>query len=856
MRTQHVTGSSLLLAFLCWLWSQPAASGVPPGSSTATGGTNNAVLNVKRLSGVFTVTAFENVNGASEAIGMLSARAIDGSGSLINLFTNASVRLPIPLNGALAGKANLLAKLSSRSPTRSGPGTRTALPASLDEYVPPPQLGSNTCKILAISIEFIDIVVPGLALNLHVNQLSLVVQADRDTDLGNVLCTLLGEGAYARLDPAELRTAASDVGLNALSTVAVPEPPELSQILNPGPAARTAAVQLGKALFWDMQVGSDGMACASCHGHAGADNRTRNQLNPGLEHVDPSLRDIFNDTPAPGITGGPDYTLTEADFPLHQLAVRDNPNFNARVVTFDTDDVVSSMGVFARNFTGLGQPLLDTGSPTLDTIFNLLNTQAIDVSNNVRRAELRNAPTVINAAFTYANFWDGRAHHLFNGVTPLGPLDTNAAIWVNNGPAGAAPIQQPIRISNASLASQAVSPVTRDFEMSFHSRSFPVVARKLLNSALRPLGQQVVHPTDSVLGTLSLYPNKGLNTWYTNLIMQAFLPKYWNGSPVVTKGASFSQMEANFSLFFGMAIQLYESTLVSDQTPFDRFMAGDNAVLSAEQLRGLLVFMNQGLGRNPPYVDLAIANAGLPIGQGNCVSCHAGPEFTAAAVSHLRNGTQFDLTEVLDLPTLLNGLLGLGTQKGASDIGFANIGVRPVLEDLARGRLENGFPLSFVRQALDPALNFLLPADMLRKSYPTNVQVDGAFKIPTLRNVELTGPYFHNGGQATLAQVVQFYHRHGDFGDVNLPFLDRNLTRISIANYDEEPLVKFLLALTDERVRLEQAPFDHPQLFVPDGGTFGNERPFIEIPAIGSAGRAAAGLPALSTFLGLSPLKR
>jgi cytochrome c peroxidase len=28
--------------------------------------------------------------------------------------------------------------------------------------------------------------------------------------------------------------------------------------------------------------------------------------------------------------------------------------------------------------------------------------------------------------------------------------------------------------------------------------------------------------------------------------------------------------------------------------------------------------------------------------------------------------------------------------------------------------------------------------------------VDGAFKAPTLRNVELTGPYFHNGGQATL----------------------------------------------------------------------------------------------------------
>ena len=44
---------------------------------------------------------------------------------------------------------------------------------------------------------------------------------------------------------------------------------------------RPAAEILGKALFWDMQVGSDGVqACGSCHFHAGVDNRTRGQLNP------------------------------------------------------------------------------------------------------------------------------------------------------------------------------------------------------------------------------------------------------------------------------------------------------------------------------------------------------------------------------------------------------------------------------------------------------------------------------------------------------------------------------------------------------------------------------------------------
>jgi cytochrome c peroxidase len=42
----------------------------------------------------------------------------------------------------------------------------------------------------------------------------------------------------------------------------------------------------------------------------------------------------------------------------------------------------------------------------------------------------------------------------------------------------------------------------------------------------------------------------------------------------------FTQMEVNFSLFFGPAIQMYEATLVSDDSPFDRFQAGDAGALS------------------------------------------------------------------------------------------------------------------------------------------------------------------------------------------------------------------------------------------------------------------------------------
>jgi cytochrome c peroxidase len=818
----------LLIAFCVGCLSWDAAN-------AATESNSNTVVTVERLNGVFTVTAFQVVNGATEAFGLLTAHATASDGFSVDIVSNTPIRLPMPIDSPLAQKAGMLTAMST-------------------EPLIPPQLGTNTCKILGISIAFIDVTIPGLGLNVHVNELSLVVRADADTVLGDILCTLLGEGAYANLDATQIRNAAQSAGLNSLASVPIPEPSNLDQILNSGAVARTAAVQLGKALFWDMQVGSDGVTCATCHHHAGADSRLRNQLSPGLQRVDIDLRTIFNDTAAPGVSGGPNYALTELDFPLHRLTVRDDPNFETRAVTFDTDDVVSSMGVFAWNFTGIGQPLLDAGTPYIDTIFN---SGALEISNNVRRVEGRNAPTVINAVFTHANFWDGRAHNIFNGVSALGPLDTNAAIWINIGPAGSAPTQQQLRIANASLASQAVSPITGDFEMSFHGRPLRSLGVKLLSSGLSPLGQQLVHPSDSVLGPLSRFPAKGLATYYTNLVQQAFQPKYWNGGTIAIEGQSFTQMEANFSLFFGLAIQLYEGTLVSNQTPFDRFMAGDYNALSSDQLRGLLAFINQGLLKNPPAVNSAIALAGIPIGEGNCVSCHAGPEFTAAALTHLRKGTQLGLTALTDIPSLLNGLLQVSSVQGAGDVGFANIGVRPANEDLARGRLENGFPLSFVRQALNPALNFLLPPDMQRESaYPTNVQVDGAFKIPGLRNVELTGPYFHNGGQATLAQVIEFYHRHGDFGDVNLPFLDRHVPLISIEGYDEEQLIKFLLALTDERVRLEQAPFDHPQLLLPNGGTLGNELPYVELPAVGATGRTGAGLPPLGTFLNLSPLAR
>ena len=187
------------------------------------------------------------------------------------------------------------------------------------------------------------------------------------------------------------------------------------------------------------------------------------------------------------------------------------------------------------------------------------------------------------------------------------------------------------------------------------------------------------------------------------------------------------------------------------------------------------------------------------------------------------------------------------------DEGFSNIGVRPKNEDLGRGADGDfPFPLSFSRQFL-AGLAFLLPpgaeADCTPGTdCPPASGVDGAFKVPSLRNVELTGPYFHNGGQATLEQVVEFYDRQSDFGDVNIANLDVEIAGISVNEEDEDPLVSFLKSLTDPRVRNEQGPFDHPAITVGNGGTLGAPQVRL-IPAVGAGGRPAKSLPALKPFL-------
>jgi cytochrome c peroxidase len=203
--------------------------------------------------------------------------------------------------------------------------------------------------------------------------------------------------------------------LTSLKTVPIPgpSPSELAVYVKD----KKTAIMLGKSLFWDMQVGSDGIqACASCHFNAGADNRIKNQISPGLLRVNqdrsPNADTTFQ-------TGRPNYTLQSKDFPFHKLA--DPNNRNSEVIS-DSNDVASSQGVFNTQFVDVIRgSAQDKVSFTPDPVFNVAGTET-------RRVEPRNTPTTINAVFNFRNFWDGRAQNEFNGVNPFGKRDPNARV--------------------------------------------------------------------------------------------------------------------------------------------------------------------------------------------------------------------------------------------------------------------------------------------------------------------------------------------------------------------------------------------------------------------------------------------
>jgi cytochrome c peroxidase len=664
---------------------------------------------------------------------------------------------------------------------------------------------------------------------------------------------------------------------------------------------KLAAQQLGKAFFWDSRAGSDGQACASCHFHAGADIRIPNQVNPGI----PSNPDTLFHARAsdPSIATGPNATLESSDFPFHRLA---DPADRNSAILYDTNDRFASAGTFGGTFIPSTPPAgaqrsgtvgaaggSNPGFDNCDRVVDPTDPFNDAVSVMYRRVEPRNSPSVINAAFNYRQFWDGRANNVFNGNDPFGRR-TNIA-----NPAAGVLVSQGslltlvrIEIANASLASQAVGPATSPFEMSCNGRTFSDMGRRLL--AGRALSTQMVHPQDSLLSQTTGLINAdgpGLTSTYAELIRKAFASQFWDNETLTTitpTGAivhdpvlGYSQMEHNFSLFWGLAIEEYEALLVSDRTRYDR----GTFDFSAQEKQGLDIFINRG----------------------KCVMCHSGALFSAATVLP---GDAND-PERVEQMVMGDGSIAL------YDHGFYNIGVRPAFEDRGLGGLDGtalGFDLSFSRQykwqmmgradrvadafhvtqctfedPSDPRNCFSTPKLMDVSSRSPRDAVDGSFKAPILRNVGLTPPYFHNGGQATLHDVLDFYSRGGDrrgsqnqdttgyplsnqslsllLSGADIPtnltqppnsFDQTNPTNMApnvpnggghngrFSQDEKDALVAFLLTLTDDRVACHSGVFDHPELILflghqdalaSDGSPLAEDIR-VKLPAVGKSGLA------------------
>ena len=166
------------------------------------------------------------------------------------------------------------------------------------------------------------------------------------------------------------------------------------------------------------------------------------------------------------------------------------------------------------------------------------------------------------------------------------------------------------------------------------------------------------------------------------------------------------------------ALAAYERTVVSGDSPYDRYLAGDATALSDGQQRGLGVFL----------------------GRGRCSTCHVGFNFTDESYRNL----------------------GVGAGQPETDLG------RYVVTKRDEDR--------------------------------------GAFKTPTLRNVARTAPYMHDGSEATLLDVVEFYDRGGNAN----AWLSKDMQPLSLSAQEKRDLVAFMEALSGPIVNGE-APAELPK---------------------------------------------
>jgi len=188
------------------------------------------------------------------------------------------------------------------------------------------------------------------------------------------------------------------------------------------------------------------------------------------------------------------------------------------------------------------------------------------------------------------------------------------------------------------------------------------------------------------------------------------------------------------------AIAAFERTQFSGNSPFDRFIAGDDRAIDEPAKRGW-----------------ALLN-----GKGRCNSCHAGN-----AVNPLFSDQKFHN-------------IGIAAHK-------ANF---PELAGKALKVLRAGDEQQLDELALQSEFSELGRFLVTKKQDGI-----GAFKTQTLRNIGITAPYMHDGSMATLWDVMDHYNK----GGVPNPYLDGGMQRLGLTEGEIDDLVAFLFTLTDDR---------------------------------------------------------
>jgi cytochrome c peroxidase len=194
------------------------------------------------------------------------------------------------------------------------------------------------------------------------------------------------------------------------------------------------------------------------------------------------------------------------------------------------------------------------------------------------------------------------------------------------------------------------------------------------------------------------------------------------------------------------ALATYERTLMSFDSPFDRFIAGDKRAISVSAQRGWKLYNSKA----------------------RCNLCHA-------------------LTATKADPTLF------------TDNAFHNIGIGIIrhnvvaLAQKARREISSGQLQQVDTAAINSELSVVGRFLLTKSSADT-----AAFKTPDIRNVMVTAPYFHDGSQMTLWDVMDHYNK-GD--GLKNPWLDTDIQPLALGEREIDDLVAFMASLTSPQYR-------------------------------------------------------